>query len=62
MLLLSDVIRRHDISFHYVDDTWLYLPIKPTDLSMLGSLPDSEPDSLTDITKQDVIKFLSAQL
>ncbi len=55
MLPLGEVIHRHGISFHcYADDTQLYLPVKPTDLSMLSSLQDC----LSDIKNWMSLNFL----
>lgn len=51
MLPLGDIVRRYGIPFHcYADDTQLYLPVKPTDLSVLRSLQAC----LTDIYMQHI--------
>ena len=45
MLLLGQIIQRHNISFHcYADDTQLYLHLKPNDRQNLNSLLDCLED------------------
>ena len=55
MLPLGNIIRKHGISFHcYADDTQLYLPVKPNNLTELSRLSDC----LTDIKSWMSTNFL----